>query len=599
MTKLLFIFLILKSLLLLQKLTVRTMERDEKSNKTDATAELDDDSDDVFGVIRRLHIQEEANKKTTSWSAPEDFRFPEKPSTEEPYAEDVPAVFNLHRGGCIKVFRNFVPPWRLEKIRHEVLGTKTVRGYFRRYKNRGCREPRVQFLLHDEATQDFELEQPGYRYNLNTMKSRPLKNVGWLNDLDFDTKRIVPEADWNIGVNVVLYRDGKDKMGDHADNDQGEELILCVVIASPGAKTSQMRRVCVRPFHKWAAKEGDEDIELHLSPGDAYLMDGEMQKFYSHCVPPNMTKIAAPSKATTASSTVQEEEQESNGTIMEAEEEKYEEREDDGPTLNESRLVVVFRQGKLLKFPKDTGNECKNLAPDGMVSYSFGTLEGKLLEGHQYTRDELENKRAHQSVQRGVSGRKDVGCDAIIVSGLREDKRGDDQFIRLTYAVESCKGGGSMETSFNKQLPIRVFRSTQYNSRYGAVFPKKKKNEKQPRNLYRYDGVYYIESFEPPDPGGRVPYMFHLIRLRTNKIPNRRYLQECEYLGTIHGSDFIPKDKKKEAALLSPPKKKRKVVTGEKDHCVGGTGSRKNHARKCRSEANYLDCDYYMGDDYV
>lgn len=36
--------------------------------------------------------------------------------------------------------------------------------------------------------------------------------------------------EWNIGVHMIVYRCGQDKMGWHADNTKGERLILSVVI---------------------------------------------------------------------------------------------------------------------------------------------------------------------------------------------------------------------------------------------------------------------------------------------------------------------------------------------------------------------------------
>ena len=54
------------------------------------------------------------------------------------------------------------------------------------------------------------------------------------------------------------------------DNDQGERLILAVVIDAPEIN---IRKVEIR--------SKDETIVLYLQRGDAYAMDGEMQKHYT------------------------------------------------------------------------------------------------------------------------------------------------------------------------------------------------------------------------------------------------------------------------------------------------------------------------------
>jgi hypothetical protein len=161
--------------------------------------------------------------------------------------------------------------------------------------------------------------QPGYRYGRITMKARPLSDLPRLQALATemenmcrnhvgksnissssllgkndgrpsqccssqngsthaaDTTTSTTNKDdcfWNIGVNPVLYRNGRDKMGYHADNDQGEELIMTVLVSSPANAT---RHVSIRPrhFQKHGWKDGDEDIELLLGAGDAYSMDGK------------------------------------------------------------------------------------------------------------------------------------------------------------------------------------------------------------------------------------------------------------------------------------------------------------------------------------
>lgn len=82
---------------------------------------------------------------------------------------------------------------------------------------------------------------------------------------------------WNIGVEAIYYRDGKDRMGLHADDDQGEELILAVLLSSPGGP----RKVRIQNKVPKGAKAtaGDEQIELLLEAGDAYDMDGASERY--------------------------------------------------------------------------------------------------------------------------------------------------------------------------------------------------------------------------------------------------------------------------------------------------------------------------------
>jgi len=139
----------------------------------------------------------------------------------------------------------------------------------------------VHFLLHDRATNDDfrSSKQPGYRYARGTAKARPLSKLPLLERVSKKLATLSGVDRWNIGVNPVLYQDSKDGMGGHADDDQGETVILCLILASP----DEERPVVITPNSK--LQDGDERIELMLRAGDAYAMDGEMQKHYLHSVP--------------------------------------------------------------------------------------------------------------------------------------------------------------------------------------------------------------------------------------------------------------------------------------------------------------------------
>jgi SAD/SRA domain len=90
-----------------------------------------------------------------------------------------------------------------------------------------------------------------------------------------------------------------------------------------------------------------------------------------------------------------------------------------------------------------------------------------------------------------VSGQKKIGCNAIIVSGLRHELYNNDKFDTLVYCATTKEGGNSIVTSCIKNFPIRVFRSSRYKSRYRAIY--KNNNHKVPKKaVYRYDGLYKV-----------------------------------------------------------------------------------------------------------
>jgi alkylated DNA repair dioxygenase AlkB len=394
-------------------------------------------------------------------------------------------VIPLRRGGTIKIYPNLVSADKTSRLKTELLKS----GLFRQYKIQGVNdEPRVHFLLHEDATHDFHAEQPGYRYANITVKSRPLSRLPHLECLAQEMAKRCQLPKWTVGINPVLYRDAQDKMGDHADNDQGEDVILALLV---DCSTTNTRRVRMKPFRKLCLQDGDEQIELFMEPGDAYEMDGEMQRFYTHSVPP----------------------QQNNS---------------DG---RNTRIAIVFRTGNEVMFAKDSGRACLDLSPKLRRTYTFG--HAGLEEGKLYTRNQLFNMGAHLMQQRGISGNMAEGSDAIIVSGLREDKLGHDNFTNLMYAAESVKGARSVVTSHRQGLPIRIFRSATYRNPLRAL------QTKRGPCLYRYDGVYIVSLCIEPMEKKHQPYMFYLHRaspgdpISDNMIDNEDYMKHCQDLDSI------------------------------------------------------------------
>jgi hypothetical protein len=154
--------------------------------------------------------------------------------------------------------------------------------------------------------------------------------------------------------------------------------------------------------------------------------------------------------------------------------------------------------------------------------------------------------------QRGISGNKDFGCDAIIVSSAREDGEDLDNFSHLVYYAESTVGGGSILTSMASKNCIRVFRSSVLQNPYQARAANVKKNASA---LYRYDGLYQVSQvcfadevsgfniYEAPEHlspyVSRRLYRFLLRRIAastdtyTNQMADDTFMDFCRSQGTM------------------------------------------------------------------
>jgi hypothetical protein len=157
--------------------------------------------------------------------------------------------------------------------------------------------------------------------------------------------------------------------------------------------------------------------------------------------------------------------------------------------------------------------------------------------------------------QKGVSGNKDFGCDAIIVSGARKDEGGlcQDEFSTLEYWAETRVGGGAILKSMANKNPIRVFRSSVLPNPYRAV-EENPKYSVSPSAIYRYDGLYQVTEVSFVLPGGikvsEVPgksspvvshrlYYFQLVRLEAgtgalfNLTSDQTCIDNCRAQGTM------------------------------------------------------------------
>jgi alkylated DNA repair dioxygenase AlkB len=200
---------------------------------------------------------------------------------------------NLNQGGRLTIHREILE----DDERKSIESFMDKCNLYRQYKIRGFREPRVHVLLSSTSDpEEFEEKKNngrgknvstdgyGYRYHGVKMKALPLAIAPRkVHDI---AKRLakrfcLQNEEWNIGLDLIVYRNGKDGIGWHADDTQGESLILTVIISS-----DRTRIIKIRPKRGMHLKDGDEEIEILLVPGDGYSMDEIMQIGYEHSVPP-------------------------------------------------------------------------------------------------------------------------------------------------------------------------------------------------------------------------------------------------------------------------------------------------------------------------
>jgi 2OG-Fe(II) oxygenase superfamily len=320
--------------------------------------------------------------------------------------------------GCLYVAPDLISTATHEELTQEIR-TRGGLDRFREYPIQGAYEPRTHFLLHAEATRDVHSSsndtdldtttpQPGYGYGrgARSLKARPLNDFPLVTQLAATVEEMARHHDitstktasttetyWNIGANVVCYRDGRDHIGLHADKDQGENVIFTVI-----AQSSYSRRIVIQ------SKAKDVLYELFLRAGDGYCMDGTMQQHFLHGLPPVKSQ-------------------------------QYQ---------NEPRIVIVFRRGQKKMIKRDTGRPVTSLAPrTPLPRRRFGHLIG-MDEGHVYTMKQLKELHAHSNPQAGVSGNKTEGCDSIVVSheqqGLGDDEQ--DSLFEFSYTGVQRNFGG-------------------------------------------------------------------------------------------------------------------------------------------------------------
>ena len=304
----------------------------------------------------------------------------------------------------------------------------------------------------------------------------------------FDLSRNV----WSIGVDLIVYRDGRDSIGWHADDTQAETCVLAVVVESDG-----MRPVCIRPNKRVRdLEDGDEEVELYPGQGDGYELDAGCQHGYEHSLPKKKEVKArrmvaifregavreigidtgrpcCPSEyerlglkevckykgsagpeiinslplATASSSVVC-----GTGAVVETEEEEIA-REGEEKKGEEGRSGGG--EGPNPPNPPNSPNLPQNLQnpalkPSTMrAKVVFGRPDPtrtSIKEGSMCSRSSIYNAQLHNSDQRGVSGNIEHGADAVVLARNDSLVRERDGFTWLRYTSARKQGGGGLAT---------------------------------------------------------------------------------------------------------------------------------------------------------
>ncbi len=159
---------------------------------------------------------------------------------------------------------------------------------------------------------------------------------------------------------------------------------------------------------------------------------------------------------------------------------------------------------------------------------------------HLYTK-----LNAHRSLQGGVNGNMNQGCDSVIVSRQSQAHREWDGLVWLTYTSNKFQGGAALWFSFCNSLAIRVFVSSDGNSVFVPLaFPDGKTS-------YRFVGLYNItcawdqdgnqvqggKKVTFPGKGGRdgPQYTSHLQRSKSNMLSDQELqdIIKCKQMSTL------------------------------------------------------------------
>jgi 2OG-Fe(II) oxygenase superfamily len=269
--------------------------------------------------------------------------------TTVPIATDQRKVVNLvDRDGMSLIVETMVADLKTcVKVGQEV--TLPVNHQFwRRFPMQGIHESRIHLYLHAAGLTpmsdklDFtklKCKVLGYWHGRITMIPVSMNMFEEASDLiDVISSRLgLDRYYWNCGIDIVMFRSGKDKIGAHADDTQSETDIVTFILECDHDR--------VIKFEPKNASDGLPSFELYLRTGDMYRMNGKLQEKYVHSV-------------------------------------------DDATGVTQPRLAMVFRRGSPHYVTTDSGSPAQDL--DFPRSWMY-TLDNhpRLVEGGEYRFNQL------------------------------------------------------------------------------------------------------------------------------------------------------------------------------------------------------------------
>jgi alkylated DNA repair dioxygenase AlkB len=177
---------------------------------------------------------------------------------------DEPERIELAHGALLRLWPRFLAPSDADVALRDLLEEVPWTQGHVRIAGKTYAEPRLTAWMGD----------PGARY---TYTGRPLEPLPWSPRVAELRARV--ESCCGASVNSVLlnkYRDGRDSMGLHADDEPELGPDPIVLSLSLGAT----RRFVLKP------RAGDADaFEIDLTHGSLLAMEGTTQRFYKHALP--------------------------------------------------------------------------------------------------------------------------------------------------------------------------------------------------------------------------------------------------------------------------------------------------------------------------
>jgi alkylated DNA repair dioxygenase AlkB len=177
-------------------------------------------------------------------------------------------------GADVKLWPSWLLPHEADALQTDLLATVPWETHYIKLFGREVASPRLSCWIGDAGT--------GYTYSRTRFEPRP-----WPASVMALRRRI--EADCRASFNSVLanlYRDGRDSMGWHSDDEP--ELGEQPVIASLSLGVTRSFRLR-RKLPRGVQVEPGGTLSLPLSHGSLLRMAGDTQRLYRHEVPKTRT----------------------------------------------------------------------------------------------------------------------------------------------------------------------------------------------------------------------------------------------------------------------------------------------------------------------